>query len=51
MKNKHKKYSTFLQVNPDPYVSADPEIDITKEETTMANGDIDRFYDEEELGE
>jgi len=54
-KNINKRFfSEFLallsiKVNPDPYVSADPEIDITKDETTLANGDIDRFYDEEEL--
>ena len=29
---------------------ADPEIDILKEEDDFANGDIENFYDEEELG-
>ena len=37
-------------MNPDPDVRADPEIDILKEEDDLANGDIEKFYDEEELG-
>ena len=38
------------QVNPDPYLRADPEIDIMKEEDDdIANGSA--FYDEEALGE
>ena len=39
-----------FQVNPDPDVRADPEIDILKEEENLANGDLEKFYDEEELG-
>jgi len=38
-----------IKVNPDPHVRADPEIDILKEEDDFANGDIENFYDEEEL--
>ena len=38
-----------LQVNPDPYLRADPEIDIMKKEEEFPNGMGD-FYDEEELG-
>ena len=40
----------LFQVNTDPDVRADPEIDILKEEENLANGDIEKFYDEEELG-
>ena len=29
---------------------ADPEIDILKHDDDLANGDIEKFYDEEELG-
>ena len=39
-----------MQVNPDPDVRADPESDILKEEENFTNGDIENFYDEEELG-
>ena len=43
-------YIQNLQVNPDPYLRADPEIDIMKEEDDdIANGSA--FYDEEALGE
>jgi len=38
-----------IKVNPDPDVRADPEIDILKEEDDLMNGDIENFYDEEEL--
>eukprot|EP00092_Neocalanus_flemingeri_P056207 GFUD01066573.1.p1 GENE.GFUD01066573.1~~GFUD01066573.1.p1 ORF type:complete len:164 (+),score=51.48 GFUD01066573.1:161-652(+) len=54
-KNMNKRFfAEFLallsiKVNPDPYVSADPEIDILKTEENLANGDADQFYDEEEL--
>ena len=38
-----------IKVNPDPYLRADPEVDIMKtEDDTQANGTA--FYDEEELG-
>ena len=37
-----------IKVNPDPYLRADPEVDIMKTEDTEANGTA--FYDEEELG-
>ena len=39
----------LLQVNPDPYLRADPEIDIMKKEDEFPNG-MAKFYDEEELG-
>lgn len=54
-KNMNKRFfAEFLallsiKVNPDPDVRADPEIDILKEEDNLANGDINNFYDEEEL--
>ena len=38
-----------LKVNPDPYLRADPEIDIMKKEDEFPNG-MANFYDEEELG-
>ena len=37
-------------MNPDQDVRADCEIDILKEEENFTNGDIENFYDEEELG-
>ena len=38
-----------IKVNPDPYLRADPEIDVMKtEDDGLANGQA--FYDEEELG-
>ena len=37
------------QVNPDPYLRADPEVDIMKTDDEGPNGTA--FYDEEELGE
>ena len=38
-----------IKVNPDPYLRADPEVDIMKtEDDNQANGTA--FYDEEELG-
>ena len=40
-----------VQINPDPDLSADPEIDILKKEDGLANGGVDDYYDEEELGE
>ena len=40
-----------MQINPDPDLSADPEIDILKKEDGLANGGVDDYYDEEELGE
>ena len=36
------------QVNPDPYLRADPEVDIMKTDDEGPNGTA--FYDEEELG-
>ena len=39
----------LLQVNPDPYLRADPEIDIMKKEEEFPNGSA-KFYDEEVLG-
>ena len=42
---------TCIQINPDPSLSADPEIDILKTEDGLPNGNIDDYYDEEELGE
>ena len=38
-----------MKVNPDPYLRADPEIDIMKKEDEFPNG-MANFYDEEELG-
>merc|ERR1711936_503312 len=38
-----------IKVNPDPYLRADPEIDILKEEEELPNGNIAQFFDEEEL--
>jgi len=38
-----------IKINPDPDLSADPEIDILKKEDGLANGGVDDYYDEEEL--
>ena len=40
----------IFQVNPDPDVRADPEIDILKEEENLTNGDIANLYNEDEIG-
>ena len=38
-----------IKVNPDPYIRADPEVDIMKtDENSQHSGSS--FYDEEELG-
>ena len=39
-----------FQINPDPDLEDNPEIDIFKTEEALANGVIDDYYDEEELG-
>jgi len=54
-KNMNKRFfAEFLallsiKINPDPDLSADPEIDILKKEDGLANGGVDDYYDEEEL--
>ena len=49
---KHTNMILFKQiltkVNPDPYLRADPEVDIMKTDDEGPNGTA--FYDEEELG-
>ena len=40
-----------FQINPDPDLEDNPEIDIFKTEEAFANGVIDDYYDEEELEE
>jgi len=40
-----------LKINPDPDLTDDPEIDIFKTEEPFANGDIEDYYDEDELEE
>ena len=39
-----------IKINPDPDLEDNPEIDIFKTEEAFANGAIDDYYDEEELG-
>eukprot|EP00092_Neocalanus_flemingeri_P092866 GFUD01117948.1.p1 GENE.GFUD01117948.1~~GFUD01117948.1.p1 ORF type:complete len:119 (+),score=46.92 GFUD01117948.1:2-358(+) len=54
-KNMNKRFfAEFLallsiKINPDPDLSADPEIDILKTEDGLPNGTIDDYYDENEL--
>ena len=38
------------QINPDPDLEDNPEIDIFKTEDSLGNGDIDGYCDEDELG-
>jgi hypothetical protein len=40
-----------LKINPDPDLTDDPEIDLFKNEEPFANGDIEDYYDEDELEE
>eukprot|EP00092_Neocalanus_flemingeri_P020605 GFUD01022326.1.p1 GENE.GFUD01022326.1~~GFUD01022326.1.p1 ORF type:complete len:425 (-),score=107.53 GFUD01022326.1:32-1306(-) len=54
-KNMNKRFfAEFLallsiKINPDPDLSADPEIDILKADDGLPNGTIDDYYDENEL--
>ena len=48
----YRSYLTILyQINPDPDLADDPEIDIFKTEDALANGDVNNYFDEDELGQ
>jgi len=40
-----------IRINPDPDLADDPEIDIFKTEDALANGDVNDYFDEDELEE
>ena len=47
-----KKYqirTISIQVNPDPYVRSDPEVDINKQEEVHGNGTIPGLFSEADL--